>query len=178
MNTITITDEAKLSTSEMMKIHKEKFKTYCHWNDDELDKFFPIPKSPTTRLFLKQADPNLCDKSYNNLKKEKHEFMTLREYILFFEEYHKERGEYPDENGWTIFSDPKLPAGDVARGLWNADDGESLFGWDGADCCRPCIGARLAVSLNPCTPLSLETSDVKEKCRAFIESLEKLYKSL
>ena len=145
----TITDEAKLKTSEMMNELREKFNVYSYWNNNELDKNFPKPIKATTRYFNKSQDPDTetLNKSYDDLKAEKKEFCTLREYILMFMQYHEETGKYLDEKGWTVFSD-SLPGGDVAYGYWHPDHREVKFIWYHATNVLGRCGARLAFSLN------------------------------
>ena len=145
----TITDEAKLKTSEMMNELREKFNVYSYWDNDELDKNFPKPNKATTRYFNKSQDPDTetLNKSYDDLKAEKKEFCTLREYILMFMQYHEETGKYLDEKGWTIFS-VSLPDGRVADGCWNPAYRGVRFNWCGAAGVDGYHGSRLAVSLN------------------------------
>ena len=158
-----IVDDGKTPTTKMMEHFKTKFGVYCYW--DDLDKNFPAPKEKTIRYFLKQQEPDRLNVSYNTLKVEKAEFMTFREYLIAFEQYHDETRKYLDKVGWTIFSDEELPAGDVASGYWNPDASRSGFYWYNPDDCDPDLGARLAIPL----PSELEPSSLESR----IEALEK-----
>ncbi len=174
MNTIKIIDDPTIKTSELMDDFKKKFDVYCYWDNDELDKYFLPPNYITTREFNLSENPDILNKSWNDLKDQREDMMTFREYILFFEAYHKKTGKYPDNIGWTFFKDA-LPDGDVARGLWFPDYRQSEFYWSYAELCSPNIGARRAIS-NPSTltSSSLEsfTPDEIQKLKEFAKLLK------
>lgn len=151
MPTITIKDKGKLSTSKMMKALKKKFDVYSYWNDKELDTNFPKPKKATERSFSMSKKPDVLYKSWDDMADIRESMMTFREYILFFEAYHEETGEYPDVVGWTIFKD-SLPDGDVADGCWDPASREVRFGWYYADNRNSDSGGRVAISLNSSSP--------------------------
>ena len=144
---------------------KKKFDVYCYWDDKQLDKEFPAPKKKTSRTFsLQQESSDFKGQSWNEM--DKTNMMTFREYILYFEAYNKETGEYPDKDGWTRFKDGPLSDGRVAYGLWSPDYRQVRFYWDYPDYRNSKGGARVAISLNPAplVPLSLESAiqQVKE----------------
>lgn len=162
MKTITITDAGKKTTSEMMNQLKKKFDVDCYWTDEQLDKEFPKAKSKRD-FKLEQECSDFKGKSWNEM--DKTNMMTFREYILFFEAYHKETGEYPDKAGWTLLK-YKLSDGNVADGSWNPGNRRVRFYWYGPDYRYSCSGARVAISLDTesIVPLSLELAieQVKE----------------
>ena len=148
MKTITITDTGKLSTSKLMANLKKTFDVYSYWDDKELDDNFPKPKKSTTRSFaIEQESSDFKGNSWDQMRlsERKDDMMTFREYILFFEAYHKETGKYPDEEGWTVFRD-SLRGGAVANGYWHPNDRGVWFDWRRSDDVGPNIGARLAIS--------------------------------
>lgn len=142
MTTITIKDKGKLSTSQMMAQLKKKFTVYSYCNDKELDTNFPKPKKATTRSFSMSKEPDVLNKSWDDMADIRDSLMTFREYILFFEAYHKETGEYPDGVGWTIFKD-SLPDGRVACGCWFPAPRKVGFFWSYPDLRHSNSGGRL-----------------------------------
>lgn len=174
MKIITIKDDGKTKTSELMALLKKKFDVWSYW-DQDLDKNFPVPEKPTSRKFkLEKECTDLKGQSRNDMEKHSAELMTLREYILYFEAYYEQTEEHIDKDGWTIFQD-RLPDGGVACGRWYPHDRDVGFSWYGAD--RRCSsrGARLAISLNSSklVPLPLET-----RVKVLEEQMESLRKFL
>ena len=170
--TITITDTATLTTSEMMRHLKETFEVYSYWDYKELDKEFPKPENPTTRTFPLEAESSaMKGSSWNEMEPIRESMMTLREYILYFEAYHKETGKHPDAEGWTIFKD-RLSDGYVARGYWYPARRGVRFGWSRPVDRDSCDGARcaVAISLPPCDSLAPSATD--ETLEASVASLE------
>lgn len=155
MNHITIIDNPKIKTSELMDNLRKKFEVYSYWDNDELDNNFPAPKEETVRHFSLSATPDVLNKSWNELKDQREDIMTLREYILFFEGYYNATGKYCDQTKWTFFRDVLLD-GYVAYGDFCG--GKVEFDWSHPSFCRPYVGARLAISLNPSSTLSLESA--------------------
>jgi len=138
-----ITDEAKLKTSEMLvEMKKSGIDFWTEWGN-AIDVTFPIPKNQTTRYFSKHRETiSVSNLNFGTLQKLNG--MTLREYIIFFQKYFKEFGRYPDEKGWTVFSDA-LPSGFVADGGWRSGHRQVAFYWS-----SPCreyslAGAREAI---------------------------------
>ena len=154
MKTIKITDDFTIKTSELMTKHREQFDSWCYWSNKELDKYFLPPLIKTVREFNFSESPDVLNKSWNDLK-DQNEQMTFREYIIFFEAYYKETGDYPDRETLTFFKDA-LPDGHVAHGYWDPSSLRPKFCWYGPRDCDPSVGARLAISLNS-SPLSLES---------------------
>lgn len=151
MNYIKITDDNSILTSELYKRIKDKFGAWSYWNEEELDKHFPVPKKTTTRYFPEQAESSdRKGESWNQMKDVHKDMMTLREYILFFIVYHEKTGDYPDKNGFTLFQD-RLPSGGVASGDWDPDpDFRGVrFGWGWPGSSYSSVGARLAMSPEP-----------------------------
>lgn len=99
---IEITDDPSVNTSKLYANLKNKFGAQSFWKKKGLDQDFPAPKEKTVRYFKKQKDPDLLGFSANDMKDTP--TMTLREYMIFFEKYKEETGEYPDEKLQTITS--------------------------------------------------------------------------
>lgn len=158
MKTITITETTK-KTSELMDDLRKSFKMFSYWDNRELDREFPIPKELTSRSFNMETESSVMKgSSWNDMENIRKSMMTLREYILFFQAYFKETGNYPDIDGWTLFKD-RLSDGDVARGGWLPALREVGFYW-----CYPAYrdsrgGARVAISLDSSAPLVPFVSD-------------------
>jgi len=147
---IKITDNSKIPTSVLMKKLEKKFKVYSCWIPEELDENFPPPTKNTTRYFSEEQESSYHKgKSWDEIK-DKEPMMTLREYILFFQEYYRKNGIYPDEKGWTLFRD-SLPSGEVACGFWNPYPlfRKVKFSWNGSVYSHSFMGARIAVSNKP-----------------------------
>jgi hypothetical protein len=148
MKTITITDNPKVKTSELISDLKKKFDVYCYWDDKRLNKEFPVPKKSTTRRFALEAESSaMKGSSWNEMASIRDSLMTFREYILYFEAYHKETGQYPDEKGWTFFRD-HLSDGSVAGGDWRPVSRGVRFNWYYPGRRNSSGGARVAISLN------------------------------
>lgn len=155
-----IVDDPSVKTSDLMKKFKDKFKVYSQWNNDELDKNFPAPKTPTKRYFKKEQEPEMLGKSWNDIKSEVgNKAMNFREYILAFSQYFEETGKYLDDTTWTNLQN--LPDGRVARGYWSPLSSEVRFFWYYPDYRFSHGGARMAI--DPLT-LNLEPSKVEVKC--------------
>ena len=144
---LTITDNPKIKTSELMDTLRKQVEVYSYWNNAELDKNFLPPKETTTRTFAATPEPDkeTLGKSYDQLFPAA-QGMTFREYILAQMQYFKETGKYLDEKGWTVFSDERLPSGGVASGYWDPNGREIKFYWGNSDFVSPLLGARLAIS--------------------------------
>src|SRR3990167_1434839 len=155
--TITITDDGKLKTSELFASAKKLFSVYSSYPNEELDKFCPKPKKPTTRMFLKQVEPDeaTLGKSFNEAVNA--DSMTLRERILMEIAYFKETGNHLDEKGWTITS--TLASDDDA---FYADwrPGGRRFGVGGyyRSYAGPAGGPRQCLTKNPITKPSSSVS--------------------
>ncbi|HEY4832767.1 MAG TPA: hypothetical protein VIH61_09450 [Waddliaceae bacterium] len=148
MKTIQITDNHKIKTSVLMDNLRKKFTVYSYWNNKELDNNFPQLEETTTREFIvEQESSTMKGSSWNDMADIRDDMMTFREYILFFEAYHKETGEYPDDKGWTLFKD-SLPDGYVAYGRWYPGDRGVRFSWNGPGYRDSNCGARVCLQSN------------------------------
>lgn len=174
MKTITIKDDGKTKTSELMAELKKKVDVYCYWNDKELDKNFPKPEKATTREFAIEAESSgMKGSSWNEMKDIRDGMMTFREYILYFAAHFHETGRYPDEIGWTLFKDG-LPDGSVAFGFWNPYARRAYFSWNGPDFRNSPGGARVAISLSPSAMLVPSATDLTLALGALEEAEAKI----
>lgn len=166
-NFFTITDDAKLKTSELLRLCRDKFPVWSYWNDKDLDKDFPKPKKATTRYFKKniEADEENKNKSADDLKSEGHEGITIRERIIMELAYFEETDNHLDIENYTLCTGSRDRDGRVPCAYWDG----SGFGvlW-----CRPSgrdssLRSRSAYS-NPSTLgpleslLAQETKDIEE----------------
>jgi len=132
---ITITDNGKLKTSEILKKCREKFKVWSYFSDDKLDEQFPPPKKPTSRKFkFEQEASDYPNKSYNDLKEMgiTKQCITLRERLLFESEYFKKEGKHLDVDNRTFCAGSRYSGGNVPRVDWNSYYDGMFVDW-----CRP-----------------------------------------
>jgi len=156
-NKMKITETTK-KTSELMDNLRKKFSVYSYWDNDELDKNFPVPKETTTREFTDtQESTDFKGNSWNEM--DKTNMMTLREYILFFQAYYEKYKKYPDEIGWTVFKD-SLSDDWVANGCWSPGSREVGFGWNNSGNRYAYYGARVAISLCDSSAISCSLTDM------------------
>lgn len=170
-----ITDNNKIKTSEMMDKFKNKFNTYYYWSSGESDTNFPQPKESTTREFKEeQESTDYKGQRYDEIPN-KEELMSFREYLIAFEYYFDKYGRYLDTDGITLFGDRLPSGGKVAFGRWYSRSARAEFTLGSRNCSLPCLGARVAISLNP---LSLKTKGTVITQLDRIESkLDKLLKA-
>lgn len=150
---MTITDNHKIKTSELMDTLRKETNVYSYWNNEELDKLFPAPKETTTREFKDSTEPDMLNKSRDSM--EGTPIMTLREYILATMAWKKKTGGYLDQIGVTILNN-KLPDGKVASGYWFPDDSQVSFSWGHSGARGSRIGGRVAVSLSSSVDSAIE----------------------
>ena len=115
-----ITDTAKLKTSELLQLCKDKFPVYSWYDDKQLDADFPIPKKATTRYFRDrvEADEEHKNKSANDLEKEGIQGITLRERIIMELQYFTETRKHLDIENWTLCSGSRRSDGHVPGARW------------------------------------------------------------
>jgi hypothetical protein len=172
MPTITIIDNPKIKTSELLAKCKEKFLVWCLWNDEELDKNFPPPEKETTKQFKKQVEPDVLNKSYDDMEKEGIENITLRERIIFELDYFNETGKHLDIEGITITS--SRAGDDVASAYWYRDYRRFRVNSYYRDARYPRYGGRQAISLN-LSPL-ITLSFTQEEYKTLKSALNKILK--
>ena len=139
----TITDEGKLSTSELLQKCRDKFPVWSYWDDEDLDKDFPKPKEATTRCFKKniEADEENANKSANDLKQE--DQITIRERIIIELAYFEETGEHLDKDNWTLCAGSRDRGGGVVGASWG-DDGFGV-GWGSPSHRNPNLRSRSVI---------------------------------
>lgn len=123
-----VTDDGKLKTSEIIAEMRKDFNVYVY-DEANVDKEFPAPSKPTTRYFKKniEADPELANKSANELKQE--EQITLRERLLLELQYFKETGGHLDIDNITLCAGSRDSGGYVPNVYWHADHRELCVRW-------------------------------------------------
>lgn len=124
VETIEITDDGKLKTSEIIKKMKEKFNVWCIWSDEQLDEQFPAPKNKITRKFLKSQEPDAetLGLSINQTLGKgitQEQSISLRERLLLEIAYFDETGEHLDLIGWTLCGGSRSAGGSVPSVDWN-----------------------------------------------------------
>ncbi len=145
-NTIKIHDPAKLKTSKLLAQCTALFPTWSYYDNDRLDRDFPIPKEPTTRYFLKEVEPDkeTLGKSAKEADPEMRG-ITVRERIIMELEYFKETGEHLDIEGITFCSGSRDSDGGVLYIYW--DGGRFEVSWFNLDSSFSGCGIRSAVAL-------------------------------
>jgi hypothetical protein len=109
--------ETKKKTSQIIKEMRELFPVYVY-DEENVDKNFPVPKKMTTRYFNKtvEVDENMANKSANDL--ESVECISLRERLLMEIQYYKETRKHLDIDNWTLCAGSRYANGDVPRVDW------------------------------------------------------------
>lgn len=151
MNTIQITDNKELKTSDIMNMCRDKFKILSYYDDERLDKDFPQPKETTTRSFLEnpKPDPETLGMSVREAEEKGHtNGITLRERLLLELVYFEKTGEHLDVKGLTLCSGSRNSDGYVPCMNWYSDGREVLVSWCNLDFSLSDCGLRSAVSLN------------------------------
>ena len=159
---ITITDNGKKKTSQLLAECKELSSVYCYLSDEQLDKDFPPKKTKFTYEMTQEPDEKWANKSWNDLQKIDVHFMELRERLIFQKEYKKKTGNFPDQKYITLCNS-RDSDGNVPRCDW--DDGKFWVLWRSPDCCDDDLRSRSAVSSSSLTPS--DTLEVR------VENLEK-----
>lgn len=129
----TIRENLKL-TSEIVKKLRKHFKVWVY-DEENLDKNFLAPRKVTTRTFAPnvEADPNLANKSADDLEKEGVESITLRERLIMELQYFKETGKHLDLANITLCAGSRGGDGGVPSVDWDSDGGGLYVGWYYAD---------------------------------------------
>lgn len=129
----TIRENLKL-TSEIVKKLRKHFKVWVY-DEENLDKNFLAPRKVTTRTFAPnvEADPNLANKSADDLEKEGVEPITLRERLIMELQYFKETGKHLDLANITLCAGSRSEGGDVPCVDWGSHGGRLYVGWFYAD---------------------------------------------
>ena len=119
-----IKERPKQKTSELLEECKSLFPVWTWQDFKEFDKDFPSPKKATTRTFEPniEADEKHKSKSYDDLKKEGIEGITLREYLIMFRQYFRETGQRLDKDNWTLCSGSLYRDGHVPLGFSYGDE--------------------------------------------------------
>ena len=146
-NLRTIVDDGKQKTSEIIAEMRKLFKVWIY-DEKNVDKEFPAPEYPTSRKFrnIQEADPDMANKSANDLEKESIKGITLRERLLFELAYFKETDEHLDVENLTLCSGSRYSDGRVPGVRWDARDGRVGVGWYDADYRYSYMRGRVAVS--------------------------------
>lgn len=131
---ITITDDGKKKTSEIIAEMREYFKCYIY-DEENVDKNFPKPKKPTSRKFAYTQEP---DEKYKNmsaddLEKAGVECMNFRERLLFELIYWKKEGKHLDIEYITLCAGSRYPVGDVPGSDWDSGSDGFRSGWGNSD---------------------------------------------
>ena len=169
---IKITDDGKLSTSELLAKCKEKFDVHCYWTDEVLDKNFPPPKKKTTRHFKKQMNSDMLNKSYDEMEKEGVKNITIRERIIMELSYFEETKNHLDIVGGTITSSRY---GDyVASADWHPDNRKFKVDAYDRHWRYPDYGGREAISLKPSPLVEFDAKNHEDR----IKDLEKFRDSM
>ena len=124
---ITITDDGKLKTSEIIKNIKKKFDIHLYCQIEQLDKDFPPVKTERKFKYLQEADPENANKSANQLDQSKQ--ITLRERLLFELEYFNKEGKHLDEENVTLCAGSRRSVGGVPYVSWSPGDREVHVLW-------------------------------------------------
>jgi hypothetical protein len=132
-NLISITDDGKIKTSELIAECRKLFPVYVYcydYDEENLDWHFPPPKEATTRNFKKTQEPDesMAYKSADDLKDIP--CMTLRERIMFELVYFKETGNHLDIKYVTLCAGSRRSDGSVPFVVW-------LDGWLRVCFCAP-----------------------------------------
>ena len=153
-----IKERPKQKTSELLEECKSLFPVWAWQDFKEFDKDFPSPKKATTRTFKPniEADEKHKNKSYDDLKKEGVEGITLREYLIMFMQYFRETGQMLDKDNWTLCSGSLYRDGRVPDGL--SDDDKLRVNWYRHVSASSYLRAREVVS----KPSSLNLVDLNE----------------
>jgi len=119
-DTITITDDGKKSTSELLKDIGCKY--WSCWDDKELDKEFPKNKSSRKFRFVQEADDHK-DMSFDDIEKQglADKCMTIRERLIFEKIYFEKTGNHLDIDNYTLCSGSRYSVGYVPFVRWLGD---------------------------------------------------------
>ena len=103
---------------------KTLFDVYSYYDDEQLDKDFPVPKEITTRYFKNniEADEEYKNMSAKDLEAKKIEGITLRERLLLEIQYFKETNKHLDMGSITLCSGSRDSDGFVPCVNWYAGD--------------------------------------------------------
>ena len=114
-NYFKITDDGKLTTSQLLDKCRKEFKVWSYYDNKELDKQFPAPKKPTTFYYKKviEADEENKNISANDFEKSGRKGITLRDRILMELAYFEETGQHLDIDNVTTCSGSRCAGGFV-----------------------------------------------------------------
>jgi hypothetical protein len=151
MKTILIKDDAILKTSKILDLLKAKFNVWSYYDNNTLDKNFPIPKKSAERYFLESQEPDsdtlgMPVTEANNKYPDK-QGITLRERLLLELAYFDKTGKHLDINGVTFCSGSRDVDGDVPFVYW-FDSEVRVYGYS-LDSLDSDYGVRSAITLNP-----------------------------
>lgn len=119
---VTIVDNGKLTTSELLKAIGCKYWSY--WSDSELDKQFPPNKTSRQFKWIQEADPENKNKSADDCEKEGLQSITLRERIIFEKLWFDKTKTHLDIDSVTICAGSRHRDGSVPGVDWGrCDDG-------------------------------------------------------
>lgn len=171
-----VIDDSKLTTSQIVAEMRKSFKVWIY-DEENLDKNFPAPAKKTIRYFCKnvEADPDLANKSAEDLEREGIEGITLRERLLLELQYFKETGNHLDKDSWTLCAGSRNSVGCVPCVHWYPDGGEVYVRWFCADFRDSYVRSRVAVSFNPSSLKSFKSCDNKIHTEA-LKKLEQIKK--
>lgn len=148
-NTISIVENPKLKTSEIICLMESKFPVWCY-GEENIDKEFPAPKKITMRHFLynKEPDQDTLGLSVNEFEKkfDSNLGITLRERLLLEISYFESTGKHLDVKGATFCSGSRNSVGSVPR-VYLSALGRVRVDWDSLDDSNAKYGVRRAVTL-------------------------------
>lgn len=162
MKTITIKDDGKLKTSEILQLMKSRFAVHCFYTNEQLDEQFPKPNKPAERSFLDSPEPDSETLGLSTREAEEKGFLngiTLRERMLLEIDYFDRTNNHLDVKGITFCSGSRDSDGSVPSVDWSSGDQEVDVDWYYVDNSHAKCGLRSAVTLNPFSLNPLEVAD-------------------
>lgn len=171
-----ITDTGKLKTSEIIAEMRKKFNVWVY-DEENIDKEFPPPKTSTTRTFKPnvEADEENANKSSDDLGEEGlKNGITLRERLIMELQYFKETGKHLDNDNITLCAGSRHLDGGIPSVHWSRDFRKVYVDWYSADDRNGDVRSRSAVSFDTS---NLETS-VEEAIKTVKKAGYKVIKEL